>query len=118
MPVTLKWTGISGEGGKKKAAFLVQIPANGVSIESGDRLNFDVGVTVYQLHGNQDKPVLTFGQTVDTQLTPQQLPTVQANGVTVSKAMDIGPGQYAVRLVVRDSATGRIGSLTAPLTVD
>lgn len=118
VPVTLKWTGISGEGDKKKAAFLVQIPANGVSIEGGDRLNFDVGVTVYQLHGNQDKPVLTFGQTVDTALTPQQLPTVQTNGITVSKAMDIGPGQYAVRLVVRDSATGKIGSVTAPLTVD
>ena len=118
VPVTLKWTGISGEGEKKKAAFLVQIPANGVSIEGGDRLNFDVGVTVYQLHGKQDKPVLTFRQTVDTQLTPQQLPTVQANGVTVSKAMDIGPGQYAVRLVVRDGATGKIGSVTAPLMVN
>ena len=118
VPVTLKWTGISGEGEKKKAAFLVQIPANGVSIEGGDRLNFDVAVTAYQIHGNQDKPVLTFGQTVDTALSPQQLPMVQANGVTVSKAMDIAPGQYAVRLVVRDSATGKIGSVTAPLTVD
>jgi VWFA-related protein len=117
VPVTLKWTGISGEGNKKKAAFQVQIPANGVSIEAGDRLNFDIAVTAYQLHGNQDKPVLTFGQTVDTVLAAQQLPTVQANGVTVNKAMDIGPGQYAVRLVVRDSATGRIGSVTAPLTV-
>jgi VWFA-related protein len=118
VPVTLKWTGISGEGDKKKASFLVQIAANGVSIEGGDRLNFDVAVTAYQLHGNQDKPVLTFGQTVDTALTPQQLPSVQTNGITVSKAMDIAPGQYAVRLVVRDSATGRIGSVTAPLTVN
>lgn len=118
VPVTLKWTGITGEGAKKKAAFLVQIPANGVSIEGGDRLNFDVAVTAYQLQGNQDKPVLTFGQTVDTALTPQQLPSVQANGLTVSKAMDIAPGQYAVRIVVRDSATGKIGSVTAPLTVD
>ena len=118
MPVTLKWTSISGDGDKKKAAFLVQIPANGVSIERGDHLNFDVAITAYQLHGNQDKPVLTFGQTVDTRLTAQQLPIVQANGITVSKAMDIGPGQYAVRLVVRDSATGKVGSVTAPLTVN
>jgi VWFA-related protein len=118
VPVTLKWTGISGEGDKKKAAFLVQIPANGVSIEGGDRLNFDVMVTAYQLHGNNDKPVLSFGQTVDTALTPQQLPTVQQSGITVSKAMDIAPGQCAVRLVVRDSATGKIGSVTAPLTVN
>jgi VWFA-related protein len=118
VPVTLKWTGIEGEGNKKKAAFLIQIPPNGVSIEGGDRLKFDVAVTAYELRGNQDKPVLTFGQIVDTQLTPQQLPTVQANGITVSKAMDIAPGQYAVRLVVRDSTTGRVGSVTAPLTVD
>ena len=28
------------------------------------------------------------------------------------------PGQYAVRVVIRDNVTGKVGSVTAPLTVN
>lgn len=120
VPVTLKWTGISGEGDKKKAAFLIQIPANGVSIEGGDqpRLSFDVAVTAYRINGKTDQPVLSVGQKVDTAVSPQQLAMVRAKGVSVSKDLALGPGEYSVRLVIRDSATGKIGSVTAPLTVN
>jgi hypothetical protein len=62
--------------------------------------------------------VLTQGQTVDTAVTPQQLAMVRVKGITISRNLEIGPGQYSVRLVVRDSATGKIGSVTAPLTVN
>jgi len=120
VPVTLKWTGITGEGDKKKAAFLIQIPPNGVTVEGGEqaRLSFDVAVTAYRINGKTDQPVLTLGQKVDTAVSPQQLAMVRAKGVSVSKDLALGPGEYAVRLVVRDSATGRIGSVTAPLTVN
>jgi VWFA-related protein len=120
VPVTLKWTGISGEGDKKKAAFLIQIPPNGVTLEGGEqaRLSFDVAVTAYRINGKTDQPVLTLAQKVDTAVSPQQLAMVRAKGVSVSKDLALGPGEYAVRLVVRDSATGKIGSVTAPLTVN
>ena len=120
VPVTLKWTGISGEGDKKKAAFLVQIPPDGVTIEGGDqpRLSFDVAVTAYRINGKTDQPVLTLRQKVEMAVSPQQLAMVRAKGVSVSKDLALGPGEYAVRLVVRDSATGKIGSVTAPLTVN
>ena len=120
VPVTLKWTGISGEGDKKKAAFLIQIPPNGVTIEGGEqaRLSFDVAVTAYRINGKTDQPVLTLWQKVETAVSPQQLAMVRAKGVSVSKDLALAPGEYAVRLVVRDSATGKIGSVTAPLTVN
>ena len=46
VPVTLKWTGVSGEGEKRKASYEIQIPANGVTMEGGDQshLNFDIAV--------------------------------------------------------------------------
>lgn len=31
--------------------------------------------------------------------------------------MELAPGQYTVRFVVRDNLTGRIGGVSAPLTV-
>ena len=120
VPVTLKWTGISGEGEKKKASFEILIPPNGVTLEGGDqsKLNFDIAVAAYRDNSKDDKPVLTQGQTVDTAVTPQQLAMVRAKGITISRNLEIGPGQYSVRLVIRDSATGKVGSVTAPLTVN
>ena len=120
VPVTLKWTGVSGEGEKRKASYEIQIPANGVTMKGGDQshLNFDIAVAAYRDHSKDDKPVLTQGQTVDTAVTPQQLAMVRVKGITISRNLEIGPGQYSVRLVVRDSATGKIGSVTAPLTVN
>lgn len=120
VPVTLKWLGVSGEGDKKKASFEIQIPPNGVTLEGADQshLNFDIAVAAYRDESKDDKPVLTQGQTVDTAMTPQQLAMVRAKGITISKNLEIGPGQYSVRLVVRDSSTGKVGSVTAPLTVN
>ena len=120
VPVTLKWTGISGEGEKKKASYEILIPPNGVTLEGGDqsKLNFDIAVAAYRDKSKEDKPVLMQGQTVDTAITPQQLAMVRAKGITINKNLEIGPGQYSVRLVVRDSATGKVGSVTAPLTVN
>jgi hypothetical protein len=120
IPVTLKWLGVSGEGDKKKASYQIEIPANGVTIEGGDpsRLNFDIAVAAYREHSKEGKPVVTQGQTVDTAITPQQVASLRANGITINRNLEIGSGQYSVRLVVRDSATGKIGSVTAPLTVN
>jgi VWFA-related protein len=120
IPVSLKWTGISGSGDKKKANFLVEIPPNAVTIEGGQQshLKFDVAVSAYSNSSKDSKPVLTFGQTVDTAITPQQLAQVQSKGITIAKNMDVAPGEYTVRLVVRDSVTGKVGSVTAPLTVN
>ena len=120
VPVSLKWTDISGEGAKKKAGFVVEIPPNGVSIEGGQgsRLKLDLAVSAYRTNSKDDKPVVTIGQNVNTPVTPEQLATVRSKGIAINQNLEIAPGQYIVRLVVRDSATGKIGSVTAPLTVN
>jgi len=120
VPVTLKWTGITGEGDKKKAGYQIQIPPNAVTIEGGDqsKLNFDIAIAAYNNKSKDDKPVVMQGQTIDTAITPQQLASVRSSGITINKNFEVGPGQYSVRLVIRDSATGKIGTVTAPLTVN
>jgi hypothetical protein len=47
-----------------------------------------------------------------------QLASVRANGVSFQNALQLNPGKYTVRFVVRDNVTGKVGSVTAPLTVD
>src|SRR5262249_4595825 len=39
-------------------------------------------------------------------------------GVTYHNTMVLSPGQYTVKMVVRDNLSGKVGSLSAPLTVN
>jgi hypothetical protein len=41
---------------------------------------------------------------------------VKANGVDFRNSLDLMPGKYTVRFVIRDNVTGKVGSVTAPLT--
>ena len=43
---------------------------------------------------------------------------LRAAGIDMKNALELGPGNYVVRVVVRDNVTGKIGSVTAPLTVN
>ena len=120
VPLTLTWNGISGEGGKKKAAFHIQIPPDGVTIEGGEpaHVNFDIAIAAYRDNSQDSKPAITTGQSVSNPVSSQQLAVIRAKGITFSKDFEVGPGQYTVRVVIRDSATGNVGSVTVPLTVN
>jgi hypothetical protein len=44
--------------------------------------------------------------------------TLRAKGGGFTNSLELSPGQYAVRVVIRDNLTGKVGSVTAPLTVN
>jgi VWFA-related protein len=58
------------------------------------------------------------GQKLDLHLTPERLPAIRQQGVAYSGALDLAPGEYTVRFVVRDGLSGRIGSVAAFLKVE
>jgi hypothetical protein len=51
-------------------------------------------------------------------LPDAQLASIRANGVSFKNSIELSPGKYTVRFVVRDNFTGKVGSVTAPLTVN
>jgi VWFA-related protein len=50
-------------------------------------------------------------------LPPEALQQISEMGVNLSKTIDLAPGDYTLRVVVRDNLTGRVGSVNAPLKV-
>jgi VWFA-related protein len=62
-----------------------------------------------------DRPV---GQSVDAHLTTEKLAAIRQKGVAYNGALDLAPGEYTVRFVVRDNLSGRTGSVAAPLKVE
>jgi VWFA-related protein len=121
VPVTVTWLGISGDGAKKKAEFQVRLPPNSVSIEGGagqNHLNFDFALAAFDNSSKKGQPAMTIGKTITSAVPEAQMAALLKQGIGVKNAIELVPGQYTVRVVIRDNVTGKIGSVTAPLTVN
>ncbi len=81
-------------------------------------MNFDFAAAAYPVNSKDGKPATTMGKSFAPSLTEAQVADVRMKGVSFNYALDLPPGQYAVRFVVRDNVSGKIGSVTAPLTVN
>jgi len=117
VPVSVEWVTVASDGDKRKAVFFARMPAGSLSFDPGgrDQLNFDFAAVAFDKNGKEaGHATLNFTKPVPA----EQLASVRANGVGFRNALELTPGKYTVRFVVRDNVTGRIGSVTAPLTVD
>jgi VWFA-related protein len=113
--VTVKWQGTSPDGTKKKVAFALHLPAGGL-IDEADKNRFDVDfIAQASLNGTT---VGSAGQTTKGTVPAAGLAKIKADGIFYQNALELPPGNYAVRFVVRNNLSGQIGSVTAPLTVN
>lgn len=121
IPVTVKWLGNSGDPGKKTAEFQVRLPPDSVSIENSDgksHLNFEVAAAAFLDNSKTGQPAKTSSKTVNGVVTDAQVTSLRNSGIAMTDGMELVPGHYTVRVVIRDNVTGKMGSVTAPLVVD
>jgi VWFA-related protein len=104
---------------KKKIGFALTVPSNSLTVE-GIRNQIDVDFAAVALKDSKkpDPPADNFGRTVKATLGPENLEKLRTSGMTYKNALDLAPGSYKVRFIVRDNFSGRIGSVTAPLVVN
>jgi hypothetical protein len=118
MQMSVTWSGIeSGKSeGKTKVKFDLVLPANFASIDESDQNHMvvDIAAVARNLEGNV---VADFSQRVEANLKPDGLEQIQHNGMTYRNGLQLPPGEYRVRFVVRDSLSNRMGSVVAPLKV-
>jgi VWFA-related protein len=103
---------------KKKVGFLLRVSGNGVEIETGtpNRLNLDL--LAYAFTGKGEETAGNFAKNFEVALGDTQLPKFREKGLGYQETLDLPPGKYTVRFVVRDNLSGRIGSVSAPVTVN
>jgi hypothetical protein len=118
VPVTVEWAGVSGEGEKKRAAFVAHMPPNALSFDPAvpNKMDFDFAAVAFG--GKDGKQAATSSINYSKAVPDAQLASVRTNGVAFRNTLDLAPGKYTVRFVVRDNVTGKVGSVTAPLTVN
>lgn len=115
IPLSVQWRGTSPDGDKKRVAFALHLPVTGVTIE-GERNVFDVDFMAQAVKNGA--PPSNVGSSAKGALTAEALTKIKAEGIYYGNAFDLAPGEYQVKFVVRDNLSGRIGSVTAPLTVN
>lgn len=64
-----------------------------------------------------DKPVKTDGTKMNAALKPDALAKIKSNFFPCELKVDLPPGQYLLRLAVRDGSSGNVGSANAQVTV-
>jgi VWFA-related protein len=57
------------------------------------------------------------GQKLDIHLAAERATLIRQKGALYTGGMDLAPGEYTVRFVVRDDLSGRTGSVSGPLKV-
>jgi VWFA-related protein len=108
----------AGKIDKKKVGFLLRVPGNGVSIEPGTANHFNLDLLAYAFTGKQTETAASFAKNFEGSFPDTQLPKFREKGFGYRQSLDLPPGKYTVRFVVRDNLSGRVGSISAPVTVN
>jgi hypothetical protein len=108
----------SKEPGKKSVRFIVHVEPDANLIDTGDNNHIALEFVAAATTPTGEKVDQPVGKKFDLHPTGDSLTTLKQKGISYRGALDLAPGEYNVRIVVRDSVSGRIGSVAAPLKVD
>ena len=116
LPILGRWTDTIPNGEKKRASFELVLPAHAVMVDESDQnhMSLDFAAAAREPTG---KIVGNNGRSVEAHLKPDSLAQIRSSGIRYKGDLDLPPGKYTVRFVVRDNLSGRVGSVAAPLTV-
>jgi VWFA-related protein len=123
LPIMVQWKGVTDpkektpdNADKKEVEFVVHVARNALTIEgTHNEYNVDF-MAVAETKTNTAAG--NIGQNVKGSLTQPDVDKLKNSGMGYRNVLDLAPGTYSVRFVVRDNLSGRIGSITAPLTVN
>ena len=127
IPMSVQWAGIAAPGiqadtgpdrkaDKKKVSFVVRIDATDISLESNERHNLNLDLLAFAFIDKAKEPAAHFSQNFSMPISDE--PKFREKGLGYSNALDLAPGKYTVRFVVRDNVSGRVGSVSAPVTIN
>jgi VWFA-related protein len=106
------------EPDKRYVVYKVHLSPDARIINEADNNHIDLEIVALALAPNGKRAGQPVGQKVDMHLTARKAAAIEQDGLQFTNVLDLAPGTYTVRFVVRDSLTGRTGSVGAPLKVE
>jgi VWFA-related protein len=127
IPIWMQWQPKAGQddpngekksGEKRKVSFELHIPGDVIATQ-GDQNAIELDVFLVAAPSGTGRAISEpVQQTMKANLSAETLARVRAQGMKYSSDMALPAGSYEVRFVVRDNISGRVGSVSAPLTLN
>ena len=116
VPLTVRLTTVTGEGPKKRVGFVFLIAPGALSVDDTDNnhLSLDFAALARDADG---VPVGSFSQSSEGRLSPEELKSLRSKGAGYPGSIELPPGDYTVRFVVRDNISGLTGSTSATVKI-
>lgn len=83
-------------------------------VDGVQHAGIDCAIAAYSTHG---QPIRAEGGTSNAALKPEQFSAVMNSFFPCQRQLELPPGEYTLRLGVRDNRTGLIGTVNASVTV-
>ncbi|HTP44769.1 MAG TPA: hypothetical protein VMJ13_09390, partial [Candidatus Acidoferrum sp.] len=114
---TVRLTTIKEENGKKSVGFEFLVPPGVVTVDESD--NNHVSLDFAALAEKPDGTTAEGGysQALEGHIKPEGIAALHSKGLSFPASIDLPPGQYSVRFVVRDNVAGQVGSTTGSVNV-
>jgi VWFA-related protein len=116
LPLSVTWSGEKPgkQAGHIRTQFDLVLPANVASVDKSEsnHMVLDIAVVAKDSSGNV---AADLSQRIDNHLKPDGLEQVRTHGMTYRNGLELSPGSYVVRFVVRDALGNRMGSVVADI---
>lgn len=119
VPLSVRWGSVgagAAKDAKRNVRFEITLPPSSNIVDTSNNNLVDLEVLVLAVTptgGAADQ----FAQRIKTNVKPESMPLLQRAGLNYGNDLQVPPGKYSVRFVVRNNLDGRLGSVTAPLQV-
>jgi len=123
IPLLMEWGAVTTLPGnsKKQVSFTLHVSGSGISVEgTHNAVNLAVAAMATRPGSKKEGTVVAdnVGEDIKASLKPENLANFKSHGMAYNNKLELAPGQYSVRFVVRDNQSGRVGSVSAPITVN
>lgn len=117
LPFRGRWLSqIPQEGDKRKVQFELQIPPKSVSIDENlSQIGLEIAAVAFDKKGHT---AATLAQSLASRLNTDAVNEIRRGGLNYTNVIELSPGEYVVRFVVRDNATRRTGSVLVGMKVN
>jgi len=118
VPMSVRWIGSRAMGeGKRSVEFELWVNPGGIQIDETDGNHMKIELTAI---GKNEKGAASGlrGKVLEARFKEESAAKIRREGFAHRNVLEVGPGEYNVRFVVRDHLSGRIGSVTAQLKAE
>lgn len=102
------------DGDKRRVTFSTVMPGKGIMVDNADNNHVFVDVAYMVLTMSGDSAAKK-NSSYNLNLNPTQMQQFQTEGLGFGDTIELAPGTYKLRVVVRDNLNGHIGSVLADL---